>query len=158
MVGVNDTRWLDERERRAWRAYLAMQSRLQARLNRQLQADADLSLADSDVLVALTDRADVQVRVLELAEALQWEKSRLSHHLARMQRRGLIERQGCPDDGRGAFVVLTDEGRLAIERAAPAHVDTVRALVFDGLDPDQVDTLADIAESVLNRIDTTWLP
>jgi DNA-binding MarR family transcriptional regulator len=153
MVGVNDPRWLDEREQRAWRAYLAMQSRLQARLNRQLQSDADLSLADFDVLVALTDRPDVQARVLELAEALQWEKSRLSHHLARMQRRGLIERQECPEDGRGAFVVLTDEGRAAIERAAPAHVDTVRALVFDGLDPDQVDTLADIAKSVLNRID-----
>ena len=155
---MTDPRWLNEREQRAWRAYLAMQNRLQARLNRQLQSDADVSLADFDVLVALTDRPDVQVRVLELAEALQWEKSRLSHHLARMQRRGLIERQECLDDGRGAFVVLTDEGRLAIERAAPAHVDTVRALVFDGLDPDQVDTFADIAESVLNRIGTTGRP
>ena len=158
MVGVTDPRWLNEREQRAWRAYLAMQNRLQARLNRQLQSDADVSLADFDVLVALTDRPDVQVRVLELAETLQWEKSRLSHHLARMQRRGLIKRQECPDDGRGAFVVLSDEGRLAIERAAPAHVDTVRALVFDGLDPDQVDTFADIAESVLNRIGTTGRP
>jgi DNA-binding MarR family transcriptional regulator len=158
MVGVTDPRWLNEREQRAWRAYLAMQSRLQARLNRQLQSDADMSLADFDVLVALTDRPDVQGRVLELAETLQWEKSRLSHHLARMQRRGLIKRQECPDDGRGAFVVLSDEGRLAIERAAPAHVDTVRALVFDGLDPDQVDTLADIAETVLNRIDTAERP
>lgn len=131
-----------------------MQSRLPALLNRQLQADADLSLADFDVLVALTDRPDRRVRVLELAEALQWEKSRLSHHLARMQRRGLIDREECADDGRGAFVVLTDEGRLAIERAAPAHVETVRAVVFDGLDPEQVDALADIAEGVLNRIDT----
>jgi DNA-binding MarR family transcriptional regulator len=154
MVVMNGPRWLDEREQRAWRGYLAMQSRLQARLSRQLQSDADMSLADFDVLVALTDRPDVQVRVLELAETLRWEKSRLSHHLARMQRRGLIDRQECPDDGRGAFVVLTDEGRRAIERAAPAHVETVRALVFDGLDPGQVDTLADIAESVLTRIDT----
>jgi DNA-binding MarR family transcriptional regulator len=94
------------------------------------------------------------MRVLELAEALQWEKSRLSHHLARMERRGLIERQDCPDDARGAFVALTDEGRRAIERAAPAHVETVRTLVFDGLEPDQIDTLADIAEVVLNRIET----
>jgi DNA-binding MarR family transcriptional regulator len=151
---MTDMRWLDERQQRAWRAYLAMQTRLQARLNRQLQADAGMSLADFDVLVTLTDRPDVQIRVLELAEALQWEKSRLSHHLARMERRRLIERQDCADDARGAFVVLTDEGRRAIERAAPAHVETVRALVFDGLDPNQVDTLADIAEGVLDRIDT----
>jgi DNA-binding MarR family transcriptional regulator len=151
---MTDPRWLDEHQQRAWRGYLAMQTRLQAQLSRQLQADSGMSLTDFDVLVALTDRSDVQIRVLELAEALQWEKSRLSHHLARMERRGLIERRDCPDDARGAFVVLTDAGRRAIERAAPGHVDTVRALVFDGLDPDQVDTLADIAEGVLNRIDT----
>jgi DNA-binding MarR family transcriptional regulator len=151
---MTDPRWLDERQQRAWRGYLAMQARLQARLNRQLQADSGMSLADFDVLVALTDRPGVRMRVLELAEALQWEKSRLSHHLARMERRGLIQRQDCPDDARGAFVALTDEGRRAIERAAPAHVETVRTLVFDGLEPDQIDTLADIAEVVLNRIET----
>ena len=155
---MTEPRWLDERRQRAWRAWLAMQTRLQAELNRQLQADSGMSLADFDVLVALTDRPDVQMRVLELAEALQWQKSRLSHHLARMERRGLIERQDCPDDARGAFVVLTDQGRRAIKHAAPAHVETVRALVFDGLDLDQVDTLADIAESVLNRIDTRQAP
>jgi DNA-binding MarR family transcriptional regulator len=151
---MTDPRWLDERQQRAWRGYLAMQARLQARLNQQLQADSGMSLADFDVLVALTDRPGVRMRVLELAEALQWEKSRLSHHLARMERRGLIQRQDCPDDARGAFVALTDEGRRAIERAAPAHVETVRTLVFDGLEPDQIDTLADIAEVVLNRIET----
>ena len=155
---MTDPRWLDDREQRAWRGYLAMQGRLQAHLNRRLQADSGLSLADFEVLVALTDVPDGRVRVRELAEAVQWEKSRLSHHLARMERRGLIERQDCPDDARGAFVVLTDQGRRAIKHAAPAHVETVRALVFDGLDLDQVDTLADIAESVLNRIDTRQAP
>jgi len=150
---MTEPRWLDERQQRAWRGYLAMQARLQAQLNRQLQADSGLSLADFDVLVALTDRPGVAVRVLELAEALQWEKSRLSHHLARMERRGLIERQDCPADARGAFVVLGDAGREAIERAAPAHVETVQSLVFDGLDAEQVEALADIAEDVLGRID-----
>lgn len=108
--------------------------------------------AASWLLVALTDRPDRQVRVRDLAQVLQWEKSRLSHHLGRMERRGLIERQDCPDDARGAFVILTAAGRAAIERAAPAHVATVRSLVFDGLDPEHVDTLAGIAEIVLDRI------
>jgi DNA-binding MarR family transcriptional regulator len=148
------TRWLDEREQRAWRGYLAMQAQLQARLHRRLQADSGLSYADFDVLVALTDR-DEKVRVLELAEALQWEKSRLSHHLSRMQKRGLVEREECADDARGAFVVLTPEGRRAIEEAAPAHVEAVRELMFDGLDAGQVDALAGIAETVLTRIRAT---
>jgi DNA-binding MarR family transcriptional regulator len=149
---VTEPRWLDEREQRAWRGYLAMQAQLQARLHRRLQADSGLSYADFDVLVALTDRGDDRVRVLELAEALQWEKSRLSHHLSRMQKRGLVEREECADDARGAFVVLTAEGRRAIEGAAPAHIEAVRELMFDALDTDQVDALAGIADTVLGRI------
>ena len=145
-------RWLDEREQQAWRGYLAMQTELQAHLNRRLQADSGLSLSDFAVLVTLTDTDDGRLRARELAEAMQWEKSRLSHHLARMQRRGLVERQECPDDARGAFVAVTEEGRRAIERAAPPHVETVRDLVFDVLAPDDVDALARISDAVLTRL------
>lgn len=148
-----EPRWLDERQQRAWRSYLAMNTQLTARLHRQLQSDSGLSLADFAVLVQLTDRPDERVRVGELAQALQWEKSRLSHHLARMQRRGLVAREGCPDDARGAFIVLTPHGRQAIEQAAPCHVNTVRDLVFDQLTTEQVDTLHTIAERVLARLE-----
>lgn len=150
--GVDEPRWLDEREQRAWRGYLAMQTQLHAQLNRRLQDDSGLSLADFDVLVALTDRPEVRMRVRELADTLQWERSRLSHQLSRMQRRGLVEREECEDDARGAFVVLTDEGRRTIDRAAPPHVEAVRELVFDGLDEGQVEALARIAEIVLDRV------
>ena len=145
-------RWLDERQQRAWRGYLAMTGQLAARLHRQLQADSGLSLADFDVLVQLTGRPEPRARVLELASTLQWEKSRLSHHLARMGRRGLITREECPGDARGAFIVLTPAGRRAIERAAPAHVATVRHLMFDHLTGEQVDTLHAITETVLARL------
>src|SRR4051812_13899364 len=82
--------------------------------------------------------ADGRLRMFELVDNLQWEQSRLSHHVARMQRRGLVAREECTSDKRGAFVVLTDAGRDAIEKAAPGHVDTVRRLVFDGLSAEQV--------------------
>jgi DNA-binding MarR family transcriptional regulator len=154
MLGqVTEPRWLDEHQQRAWRSYLAMNTQLTARLHRQLQTDSGLSLADFAVLVQLTDRPDERVRVGELAQALQWEKSRLSHHLARMQQRGLVAREGCPDDARGAFIVLTPYGRHAIEHAAPRHVNTVRDLVFDQLTTEQVDTLHTIAEQVLGRLE-----
>jgi DNA-binding MarR family transcriptional regulator len=130
-----------------------MQAKLQAQLNRQLHRDSSLSLADFDVLVALTDRPTQKIRVLALAESLQWEKSRLSHHLARMQRRGLITREDCPDDARGAYVVLAPAGRDAIESAAPGHVAYVRSVMFDGLDGAQVDVLAAVTEIVIDRID-----
>lgn len=144
--------WLDAREQRAWRAYLAMQTRLTAELNRRLAAGSGLSLSDFDVLVALTDRRGERLRVGELSEILQWEKSRLSHHLTRMQRRGLVVRVECPDDGRGAELELTDLGRETIERAAPGHVHDVRELVFDGLDDEQVAALERIGSTVTGRI------
>lgn len=147
------TRWLDDGEQRAWRAYQRMQGQLAARLNRQLQADSGLSLADYEVLVLLTDVPEACVRPFEMQRRLQWEQSRLSHHLTRMQRRGLIERRECDEDGRGALIVLTEAGRMAIEAAAPGHVGAVRSLFFDGLTRDQVQMLETLATEVLNRLE-----
>jgi DNA-binding MarR family transcriptional regulator len=93
------------------------------------------------------------VRVSALAAALGWERSRLSHHVTRMERRGLVAREECGDDGRGAFVVLTPEGRSAIEAAAPGHVRTVRSLVFDELTPAEVASLEAITSKVLGRLE-----
>ncbi len=147
------TRWLDEREQVAWRGLLRMQARLQGELHRRLQTGSGLSLTDFDVLVALTDRPDERCRVLELATLLEWEKSRLSHHLARMQKRGHVARAECDDDGRGNYVVLTEQGRAAIEAAAPGHVETVRELVFDALSDDDVAALTRITAAVQARLD-----
>jgi DNA-binding MarR family transcriptional regulator len=147
------TRWLSRPEQRAWRGLLQMTTRLEAQLNRELQESSGLSLADYDVLVPLSEAAQVRLRVFELASDLGWERSRLSHHLTRMQRRGLITREDCDADRRGAFVVLTDTGRAAIDQAAPAHVETVRRLVFEGLSGEQVRSLQAVTESVLRRLD-----
>jgi DNA-binding MarR family transcriptional regulator len=146
------TRWLSEPEQRAWRGLLQMTTRLEAELNRELQSVSGLSLADYDVLVPLSEQPGGRLRVFELASALGWERSRLSHQVARMQRRGLLAREECGTDRRGAFVVLTAQGRAAIEQAAPAHVDTVRRLVFDGLSGEQVRSLQRLTESVLHRL------
>ena len=146
------TQWLSEDEQRAWRGLLRMTAQLEARLHRQLQEQSGLSMADYDVLVPLSE-AGGRLRVFEIAQALHWEQSRLSHHLARMHKRGLIEREHCDSDRRGAFVVLTGAGREAIEHAAPAHVDTVRHLVFEGLTVEQVATLNTVTSSVLDRLE-----
>lgn len=147
--------WLTEDEQRAWRGLVRMTSQLNARMNRQLQDDYGISLADYEIMVALSEAAGGRCRVGELAEALAWEQSRVSHQLARMQRRDLVARQECPTDARGAFAVLTEAGRAAIERAAPAHVETVRQLVFDGLSRDQLAALTDITSGVLDRLAAT---
>ena len=146
------SRWLTEDEQRAWRGLLRMTAQLNARMNRQLQDDYGISLADYDVLVVLSEAPQGRPRVYELASALAWEQSRVSHQLARMQRRGLVTREECPTDARGAFAVLTEAGRAAIERAAPAHVEMVRQLVFDGLSHDQLAALTAVTAGVLDRL------
>lgn len=154
-----DELWLSDREQLAWRAQLAMWTRLNAQLAREMAAESDLSMADFTVLVALTDTCAGKTRAFSLADALQWEKSRLSHQLARMEKRGLIERTECSEDGRGQLVGVTPAGQTAIERAAPAHVAAVRRMFFDGLTHEQIDTLTEIARAALARIDgTTVIP
>lgn len=148
-----EPRWLDPREQAAWRAYLDMHAKLTARLNREMQDQSGISIADFSVLVQLSEHLDARMRVLELARALRWEKSRLSHHLTRMQQRGLVERSNCSEDRRGAFVVLTDRGRDVVDGAAPQHVESVRRYLFDELSSDQVDALGAIATAVSTRLD-----
>jgi DNA-binding MarR family transcriptional regulator len=149
------SRWLTEEEQRAWLWLLRMTSQLNARANRLLQEEYGISLADYEVLVALSEAPEGRLRVFEVADALAWEQSRVSHQLARMQRRGLITREGCATDARGAFAVLTTVGRATIERAAPAHVEQVRQLVFDELSHEQVSALTEITTRVLDRLAAT---
>jgi DNA-binding MarR family transcriptional regulator len=149
-----DTPWLDEREQCAWRAFLRMQAELAARLNRQLQTDSGLSLADYAVLAQLSEAPDGRLRPYELQRRLQWEQSRLSHHLARMQRRGHIRREECAVDGRGWFFGLTDSGRAAIEAAAPGHVEAVRRLFLDRVTRQQLAVLEQLSAQVLAALDS----
>jgi DNA-binding MarR family transcriptional regulator len=146
---TTEPRWLDELEARAWRGYTRMRVELEAALSRELSRHSGLSHADYAVLVELSEDEEGRLRAFQLGRALRWEKSRLSHHLKRMEARGLVRREECAEDSRGSEVVLTAEGRKVIEQAAPAHVEDVRRLMIDHLTPEQLEVLADIAEVVL---------
>lgn len=147
-----EPRWLTEAENDAWRNLSLMQLQLGALLSRELASDG-LSYPDYLVLADLSDRSDNQARLHELGRKLGWEKSRVSHHINRMQKRGLVEKERCPTDQRGWNVTLTDEGRAAIARAAPAHVEAVRHHFIDLLTPNQIQTIDTIARTVLQHLD-----
>ena len=130
-----------------------MQARLNAALAGRLAAESALSLADYVVLVILTERPDGAARLFELAFYLGWERSRLSHHVARMAARGLVRKERCASDRRGAVVVVTDAGRGAIEAAAPGHVRAVRQFFIDALSDEQLSAMAEAAARVVDAID-----
>lgn len=129
--------WLSAAELRAWRAFMAVQMRMNYEMNRQLQSDNDLSLADYHVLNALTDAPGGRLQVSDLAALIGWERSRASHQLRRLCERGLAERIPSQDDGRATDATLTRAGREAIDAAAPGHVALVRRMFFDPL-PDEL--------------------
>ncbi len=151
---VEPTRWLTPSEDRAWRAWLAMTERLRTQIARDLLLDSGLSDPDYMVLVHLSEAEGCRIRMSDLAARLNWSKSRLSHQLARMQARGLVQREECPSDARGAFAVLTACGLGAIERAAPNHVGSVRRHFIDVLDAEQLSQLSAIAELVARHLRT----
>ncbi len=145
--------WLNEEQQRVWRDYLTMTSRLQAAMNRQLQADCGLSLADYEVLVALEERPGC--RMNELGDRLGWEQSRVSHQLRRMTDRALVARHGAEGDRRGVTVEITASGRQALTAAAPGHVALVRAVLFDDVSAGQTASVGRWLARALDRLDET---
>ncbi|MER8267651.1 MarR family winged helix-turn-helix transcriptional regulator [Streptomyces griseus] len=144
--------WLTPEQQTAWDSFIRMQEKLIGRLSRRVQADSHMSPADYIVLAKLTE-AGGRMRFMDLTKLVEWEKSRMSHQVGRMAKRGLVTKEDCPDDGRGAFIVATPAGRKAIEDAAPLHVEHVRRLFIDALTQDELDALSRIANRVLTHME-----
>lgn len=151
IVGMPTKRWLTDEEQQAWRAYIAMQHSLSRHLHRHLQREFGLSDSDFEILVTLSEARDMRMRAYELGEATQWEKSRLSHHLTRMEQRGLVCRE--LGEGRYPTVVLTDTGLATLKSSAPANARRVRELFIDVIGADRLAVLREIADDVVAAVD-----
>ena len=136
-----------------WRDFLAMQRQLDRELERQLQRDAGLSGSDYAVLITLREAPDRRLRGRDLGELLAWEKSRVSHQVSRMEARGLVERQECPEDGRGNWIVITPEGSRTVLRAMRDHGTTLRKYFLDVVKPEELEMLQALSKRVLETID-----
>jgi len=137
----------------AWRSHTAVHAQLAAHLARELTRATGLSEADHQVLDALLDAPDGRMRAMELRWALQWEKSRLSHQVARMAKRGLLDRVACAEDARGWDLALTGAGREAAARARRVREESVRRLVVETLGPERLARLAEAADLLAARLD-----
>lgn len=152
---MNEVNWLNEQEAAAWRGLILMNQLLMAQVERDSMADASLSGADYAVLVNLSEDQTHQVRMTDLAHRMTWSKSRLSHQVARMEKRGLVERRTCGEDGRGQWLTLTDAGLRTIEKAAPGHVESVRKHLLSVLTVDQIKQLGELTQAVIANLQQT---
>jgi DNA-binding MarR family transcriptional regulator len=146
-------RWLNERQAHLWRTWLRVNQELPNRLAELIKRESGLSAADYAVLVPLSESPDGMLRSRELGHEILWDRSRLSHQISRMEKRGLVIREECAEDARGAMVRLTGTGRAAIEGAAPGHAEATHRYFFDLLDDKEIDVLAAVFDRVLDNLD-----
>lgn len=143
--------WLNPDEMRAWRAYIVASRRLYEAFERDL-ADHGLSMADYEVISYLSEAPERRVRMSELAQASLLSRSRLSHRMKVLEEAGIVRRESCSDDRRGAFAVLTEKGWQTIVAAAPDHVTSVRERFIDLLKSDELELLASVFERVGKKL------
>jgi DNA-binding MarR family transcriptional regulator len=149
---MTDTRWLDAREARLWQSYRDAYRELMRALEARLIGNSGLSGADYALLHPLSVAENGVLRTRDLGRSVGWERSRLSHQVSRMEKRGLVCREECTSDARGSMVCLTELGRKAIEAAAPDHVDAVRTYFFDHLTPEEQDQLTVLLDRVVANV------
>ena len=142
---------LTARELAIWRSLLDTTAELRRVLGAQLQ-ESGLSPGDYQVLLALREAEGARMRSSELAATIEWERSRLSHHLGRMEQRGLIRRDNCATDSRGAEVSLTQSGATVFRRASAPHLRAIKKHFADALTSEQVEALADVLQSLQRHL------
>ncbi len=146
------TRWLDTQEQQTWRAFLSASKLVFDELERDLQRDTGMPHAYYEILVRLSETPERALRMSALADRSQSSRSRLSHAVARLEEKGWVRRESCPEDKRGQIARLTDEGFAALAAAAPLHVESVRTRVFDPLTAEQQDQLRVLSQALLNAL------
>ena len=121
---------------RVWRDFVETGDRIRSLLAARLQSESGLSTGDYAVLLALSEAEGKRLRSSDLASVMLWERSRLSHHLGRMEARGLVVREPCATDNRGSEVVLTADGASQFRRASASHLRAVQELFVEAFTTD----------------------
>ncbi|AKE41668.1 transcriptional regulator, MarR family protein [Corynebacterium kutscheri] len=146
---MTTARWLSEEEQSLWRMILGVMRKIERDLDETLQQQSGITSSEYAVLVTLSESENDTARLRELCDSLDWDRSRVSHQVTRMERRGYVTKNKCDGDARGVNVQMTEEGRKRLMSAAPEHVETVRQLIFDHITEDQIEQLKPFFESIL---------
>ncbi len=144
-----EPRWLTDDEQSLWRLMLAAQRKLDRVIDETLQRGSELSMSEFSVLVSLSEAEDGSLRLRDLCNGLDWDRSRTSHQITRMERRGLVVKNRSEGDARGVMVGITEDGMRRLQLAAPEHVESVRRVAFDHMTGEQESALRTYLEGVL---------
>lgn len=127
----------------AWRGFLRTHALIVRELDEELQRREGLSVSAYEVLILVADAPDDRVRISELSRHTLLSLSGTSRLIDRLVRDGLVAKEPCEEDKRGANVVLTDAGRTVLRRVRKVHRAGVRRLFLERLDDETLGRLAD---------------
>lgn len=149
---MDKTNWLSEEQQQVWRKYLRATARVSQFLDSDLRRFG-LNLAEYEILVALSEADGRRMRMSELADAVHQSRSRLTHTVSRLERDGHVLRVTCSSDGRGVWAELTDKGFDLLVESAPKHVEAVRKILVDPVDPEDLEAVGRAMQAVLSVAD-----
>ena len=149
---MEEPRWLDDTEMRAWLGFAETSHLVQQHIDRQLREEGGVTPAQYEILVSLAAAPGRARRMSELAGELVASRGGMTYQIDQLEKRGLVRREVCPTDERGVLAILTDAGYQVLERTAPGHVRAVRESLIDALTPEQVAALAEILEVTRNHL------
>lgn len=152
---MTEPRWLSAVDQKAWRSYLTGSQLLSTQLDKELREKHGIGLPEYEILVRLSEHENRTMRMALLATDTTMSRSRLTHSVARMEKRGLLERSAIPEDGRGVNCVMTEAGWQLLQSAAPDHVSGVRSQLVDLLDPEEMEILGRIFTKVSDHMTDT---
>ena len=132
---TGEARWLTDDEAAVWTPFVVSTMHVFSQLDDELKQGFDLSHLDYGVLSQLSFSEDRRMRMADLADRFGVGRSHMTYRVARLERKGLVLRCSVVEDQRGVAAVLTDEGEDLLRQAAPMHVETVRRLFIDQIDP-----------------------
>lgn len=148
MAQTREDTWLTADQQRVWRSWLDGSIAINDHLNEALRP-FDLDLAEYEILVRLSEAPHRELRMSELASSVRQSRSRLTHAVTRLERRGIVSRTTCREDGRGVIAHLTDPGFALLSEVAPAHVQSVREAFVDVVEPSDYEAIGRAMHAVI---------
>jgi DNA-binding MarR family transcriptional regulator len=155
MPDVSEVRWLDEPQQHSWRALVMGMTLLLDRLDADLRRHFDVSLAEYEILVRLSEKPSRQLRMAQLADAMAHSRSRVTHTVARMEKAGLVARTSSAEDGRGIVCGMTERGFDLLRAMAPVHVGGVRDYLVDLASAEDFEALGRVMNTVADKLVVT---
>jgi DNA-binding MarR family transcriptional regulator len=155
MSTTHEARWLSDSEQQSWRALIMGMTLLTDRLDADLRRNYDVSLAEYEILVRLSERPGRQLRMAQLADALAHSRSRVTHTVQRMETAGLVQRGQSAEDGRGIVCSMTDKGFELLRTMAPLHVNGVREYIVDLATCEDFEALGRVMNAVADKLVVT---